>query len=231
MNYVIVTQEWMSAHGLLPLPTNRKSADGTKVLLHEEMAAAVAARGADGGYDGVLGTYGHNAARELVNTDPEWAPPADGAQAASAGYVQAAAARNLMTATRAVMQSLEMTDNESLRVMDMYPGWDECVGKGLAQGDKVQWGGRLWKALQAHTAQEQWQPGQPGSESLYAEVVETHAGTAEDPIPYSGNMELEEGKHYTQDGATYLCTRGTGTPVYAALSELLGIYVERVTGA
>ena len=33
----------------------------------------------------------------------------------------------------------------------------------------------------------------------------------------------------TQGGVTYLCGRDTGNPVYAALSELVGQYVEVVS--
>ena len=45
-------------------------------------------------------------------------------------------------------------------------------------------------------------------------------------------MVLESGKYYSQDGVTYHCTRDTGNPVYHALSELVGLYVEVVsTGA
>ena len=39
-------------------------------------------------------------------------------------------------------------------------------------------------------------------------------------------MALENGKYYIQDGVTYLCNRDTGNPVYNALSELVGLYVE-----
>ena len=80
-------------------------------------------------------------------------------------------------------------------------------------------------ALQAHVLQEQWSPGAKDTESLYKVVVLDHAGTADDPIPYDGNMELVEGKYYTQDGATYLCTRSTGQPVYHTLEGLVGQYV------
>lgn len=55
---------------------------------------------------------------------------------------------------------------------------------------------------------------------------QVNAGTKEDPIPYGNNMELEEGKHYSQDGVTYICTRDTGIPVYNPLADLVGIYVE-----
>jgi hypothetical protein len=61
---------------------------------------------------------------------------------------------------------------------------------------------------------------------LYAEICETHDGSKYDPIPYSGNMALENGKYYTQDGVTYQCIRDTGNPVYHNLSDLVGLYVE-----
>ena len=39
-------------------------------------------------------------------------------------------------------------------------------------------------------------------------------------------MALTEGLYYTQGGVTYLCNRSTGQPVYNALAELVGLYVE-----
>lgn len=77
------------------------------------------------------------------------------------------------------------------------------------------------------TLHEQYPPGQ-GTESLYERIDETHEGTQEDPIPYDGNMELIEGKIYSQKGVKYLCTRSTGAPVYHALADLAGIYVQIV---
>lgn len=53
-------------------------------------------------------------------------------------------------------------------------------------------------------------------------------GTADDPIPYEGNMELTEGLYYTQDGVMYRCTRSTGQSVYHALAELVEVYVVQV---
>lgn len=69
-------------------------------------------------------------------------------------------------------------------------------------------------------------PGE-GTESLYTRIDETHAGTLSDPIPYNGNMALEAGKYYSQSGAVYLCTRDTVNPVYSALADLVGLYVEK----
>lgn len=64
--------------------------------------------------------------------------------------------------------------------------------------------------------------------SLWEEICETHDGSKYDPIPYNGNMELKAGLYYSQDGVTYRGTRDTGNPVYNPLSELVGLYVERV---
>lgn len=71
------------------------------------------------------------------------------------------------------------------------------------------------------------QPPSIDTAALYEEISESHAGTMEDPIPYNNNMELVEGKYYSQDGVTYLCTHSTGQAVYNPLSELVGIYVEK----
>ena len=39
--------------------------------------------------------------------------------------------------------------------------------------------------------------------------------------------EMESGKYYNQGGAVYLCTRDTVNPVYSALADLVGLYVEK----
>lgn len=119
-----------------------------------------------------------------------------------------------------------LTDAEGLENVELFAQY--AVGKDYAVGDRFQYNGELYKVRQAHTSQQSWVPG-TGTESLYVRVDDIHAGTAEDPIPYNGNMELIENLYYTQDGVLYRCTRSTGTAVYNALSELVGIYVEVVT--
>lgn len=109
----------------------------------------------------------------------------------------------------------------------LFPRWR--AGLDCAAGDRLCYAGTLWRVLQAHTAQDDWTP--DVSPSLYERIDVAHAGTLGDPIPYAGNMALESGKYYAQDGAVYLCTRDTGIPVYAALRDLVGLYVEEVSGA
>ena len=128
---------------------------------------------------------------------------------------------------RAQINTLAVDDATALRMVAYYPEW--TAGTAYAVGDRLVYNGDLYKVLQAHTAQEAWLPG-TGTESLYTRIDETHDGTKYDPIPYDGNMALESGKHYTQSGITYLCSRDTVNPVYNALSELVGLYVEVVNG-
>ena len=124
------------------------------------------------------------------------------------------------------INTLTVDDNTALRMKDFYPTFGSIIGQTVKQGFKFTHGGKLWRTEQPEmTIQEHYAPDM-GTESLYSEVCETHAGTLEDPIPYNGNMALESGKYYMQDGKIYRCTRDTGNPVYNALSELVGLYVE-----
>lgn len=122
------------------------------------------------------------------------------------------------------INTLTVDDNTALRMTEFYPEW--ASGQSYTAGYKVQRNGKLWRVLQAHTSQAGWEP--ENAASLWTEICESHAGTLEDPIPYSGNMALESGKYYSQDGKVYRCIRDTGNPVYNALSELVGLYVEEV---
>ena len=126
------------------------------------------------------------------------------------------------------INTLTVDDNTALRMKDFYPTFESIIGQTVKQGFKFTHGGKLWRTEQPEmTIQGHYPPG-VGTESLYSEVCETHAGTLDDPIPYSGNMALESGKYYSQNSKIYRCTRDTVNPVYNALSELVGLYVEEV---
>lgn len=122
------------------------------------------------------------------------------------------------------INAVEVDDNTALRMIGFYPEWS--AGVAYSVGFKVQRNGKLWKVLQAHTSQVGWEP--ETAASLWTEICESHDGTEDDPIPYSGNMALVSGLYYIQDDVWYLCIRDTINPVYHALSELVGLYVEEV---
>lgn len=122
------------------------------------------------------------------------------------------------------INTLEVDDATAYRMREFYPEWKS--GMTLTVGRKLQYGGKLYRVIQAHTSQDDWTP--DAVASLFERIDETHDGSKYDPIPYEGNMALENGKYYVQNGVTYLCSRDTGNPVYHALSELVGLYVEKI---
>lgn len=235
MNFVVVTNEWLSEHGIIPLPTMRKSKDGGKTLMHEDYLtpyliqeeSEVDNENPNGWMPLERYPHGSKALNDLLASE-EWTWEEGEAPAESTDFTQVATVRNLMTATKAGIQTMNLTDGESLEVKDMYPQWSEFINKKLTQGMKVQHGDKLYKVRQDIATVLENQPPSIDTAALYEEINETHAGTLEDPIPYNNNMELEEGKYYSQDGVTYLCTRSTGQAVYNNLSELVGIYVQTV---
>ena len=122
------------------------------------------------------------------------------------------------------INTLAVDDNTALRMRSFYPEWAENTA--YTVGYKVQYDGKLWRVRQAHTAQVTWEP--TNAPSLWEQINETHDGTIYDAIPYDGNMALVSGKYYTQNEVIYLCNRDTVNPVYHALAELVGLYVEEV---
>lgn len=121
------------------------------------------------------------------------------------------------------INTLTVDDKTALRMKEFYPTWKENVS--YTSGFKVQYNGKLFRCLQEHTSQTGWEPS-INTASLWEEICESHDGTLDDPIPYGGNMALENGKYYMQDGMIYKCVRDTEIPVYNALNELVGLYVE-----
>ncbi|MDD3192894.1 MAG: hypothetical protein PHE47_03450 [Oscillospiraceae bacterium] len=118
--------------------------------------------------------------------------------------------------------STSLPDEQAAQVPAVFPGWD--AAEAYAAGDRVQYGERLYKCLQAHTAQADWAP--DTTPSLWAVIDIAHAGTAEDPIPAARNMEYKAGRYYLDpaEGRVYLCSRDTGIPVAYLPHELVGQY-------
>lgn len=121
-------------------------------------------------------------------------------------------------------------DMHALEVAPLHPEWAALAKAGatVSAGYRFRHDGKLYKVITTnHTFDAAWVPGN-GTESLYTRIDEAHTGAEDDPIPYEGNMELVLGLHYTQGGVVYYCLRSTGAPVYHALADLVGQYVEVV---
>lgn len=138
-----------------------------------------------------------------------------------------AEARNIRAMMEAGANTLPEEDAARGSNRKYHPKWN--AGIAYETGNRVQYNDRLYKCLQPHTAQEGWEP--ENVPALWQGIDEIHDGTRRDPIPYAGNMALEKGKYYTQNGKLYRCTRDTGIAIYNDLADLVKLYVEEVGSA
>lgn len=211
MRFIVVTQEWMSAHGIMPLPTMRKNKTGDKVILHEDFFNALADKDEDGNLilDGAE-VYAHNS--EEFNTllaSDEWNYGETNTN--TPDYIQVAAINNLMKATKTTIQTMTLTNEEALNVKEVYPDWKVDIA--VKKGEKYNCDGDLWEVVQDHTTQENWRPSM-NTLSIWKKVQVEHKGTLEDPIPFEQGMNIEKDKYYTQEGILYKAIQNANAVVY-----------------
>ena len=144
-------------------------------------------------------------------------------------------AKELIERNTKEMNELNLSAVDALEVIEWYPKWgvDFKEGDEVKKGFKFQFEGELYAVLQDHVILAHYEPS-INTASLYVKVTPDYneageeMGTIENPIPYEGNMILENGKYYSQEGVVYLCNRDTINPVYHALNNLVELYVEVV---
>lgn len=167
---------------------------------------------------------------EYVAPEPE---PVEPRLEPSSFEVQNAVSLMMLPQARAAF--VELDDQEALKVKELAPTWASKIGSQVKTGDRLWYNDYLIKVRMQHTVQEDWKPSKNTS-SLYEQISEDHAGTAEDPIPYNVRLDpdflgmtLEMGKIYTRKGALYECIEGTGIPVYDDLDNpALARYIKAV---
>ena len=100
------------------------------------------------------------------------------------------------------INTLTVDDNTALRMVEFYPEW--TTDTDYAAGFKVQYGGKLYKCLQAHTSQPDWTP--DAAPSLWAKVLIPDPDVIpawEQPDstnPYSkGDKVMHNGKTWVSD--------------------------------
>lgn len=95
-----------------------------------------------------------------------------------------------------------LTDEEALEVAALFPTWASKIGKEVAAGERLWYNEKLWKALQAHTAMENWTP--DTATSLYVEVSIEEFPEWKQPVGSSdaynkGDKVSHNGKHWVSD--------------------------------
>lgn len=136
--------------------------------------------------------------------------------------------RERALALRAMIEkaAASLDDADALKAVELYEPWKIGVMY-TVDSKRYRFRNDLYRCKQEHTSQADWTP--DVAVSLWEKVPEPGQGdTPDNPIPYSGNMALVMSKYYSQDGVVYLCIRDTVNPVYAALRDLVGLYVEVV---
>lgn len=103
---------------------------------------------------------------------------------------------------RQQINTLTVDDTTALRMVEYYPAPDAAS---YAAGDRIQYNGKLYKCLQAHTAQADWNP--IDAPSLWAEVLAGQDGTeiGEWVQPDSTNPYMR-GDKVTHKGKTWVST-------------------------
>ena len=132
-----------------------------------------------------------------------------------------------------IINTMEISDEDSLVVKDFYPTWQSFINKELPKGYKVTFikSGEteptLYKVIQTvATVLEHQTPDLVPSN--YEVIDETHTGTIEDPIPYKQPMTVYNGKYYSYNKVLYKCTRDSLNPLQYNPDVLVGHYFEIV---
>ena len=101
----------------------------------------------------------------------------------------------------AQMQAQSLTDEQAVQVKSIYPAYDPN-GVSYAKDFKTTYNGELYKCLQAHTSQADWNP--ENSPSLWAKVLAGQEGTGigEWEQPDSTNPYMT-GDQVTHNGKTW----------------------------
>ena len=114
------------------------------------------------------------------------------------GYLEAAKKiRAVMDAAGAML-----TDKQALTVQPLFPAWDAAAT--YAVGDRVRYGGVLYKCLMAHMAQTGWKP--TDAPSLWAKVLTDPSGGI---LPWEqpdNSNPYKKGDKVTHNGKTWVST-------------------------
>lgn len=108
------------------------------------------------------------------------------------------------------INSLDLSNNDTIKYKDYLPDWNDYVGKSLPKDFKFRYNNQAYKTLQyINVVLDNQTP--DIVYSLYKVINEEHEGTLEDPIPYVQQMAIEKGKYYIQYDVVYIAIQSTLT--------------------
>lgn len=101
--------------------------------------------------------------------------------------------------------AVTLDDETALTGVELFPMW--AIGRAYATGDRVQYGGTLYKCLQAHTSQADWAP--DATPALW--VVVSIEDYPEWVQPTGAHDAYNTGDKVSYNGKHYVCTIDANT--------------------
>ena len=100
-------------------------------------------------------------------------------------------------------------DQVALKSIDLYPKWEEFIGRSLESDVRFQYDGKLWKTIQQINTVLEGQYPSINTAALYTQIYDETGGTLEDPILIegTGSFTYVIGKYYVYNDVLYLCER------------------------
>lgn len=92
-----------------------------------------------------------------------------------------------------------MTDEEAVERAILFSNW--VPDKVYSVGERVRYGGRIFKVLQAHTSQDDWTPSR--APSLFAEVLTSEDGEPQEWVQPSSTNPYLTGDKVIYNGLVY----------------------------
>lgn len=104
---------------------------------------------------------------------------------------------------RVVAQAIPLEDDKTaLALSPVCPEW--AAGTHYEPGEVLNHEGQAYRVVQSVDSLEHQPPSAEGMLAIYRPLVQGHAGTLKDPIPWVSGMDVDEGKYYSFSGKTYL---------------------------
>ena len=108
-----------------------------------------------------------------------------------------------------------MSNDQILHCVSVLTEWEEFIGGKMEAHQRFQFKKEAWESRQEIPIVLEGQEPGISTAALYQRIESSHAGTQEDPIPYSQLMTVYRDKYYTQNDVMYLCLEDSGQPLYA----------------
>lgn len=113
-----------------------------------------------------------------------------------------------------------MTNDQILQCVSVLTEWKEFIGGKMEANQRFQFNKEAWESRQEIPVVLEGQEPGINTAALYQIIESSHAGTKEDPIPYSQLMCVYKDKYYTENGVLYLCLEDSGQPLYASCESV-----------